>query len=307
MSTEDARIDGKLVVITGATAGIGKVAAIELAKRGAELALVCRNPTKAAGVVAEITQAVPDAQVRVFRADLSELAQVRAVGAELVAELDRIDVLVNNAGLAARRAEATVEGFDDMLAANYLGPFLLTHLVLDLVRAAAPSRVVIVGSEAHRMAGAFDPETFENMGEYAGPVAAQIAYGRTKLLDLLLSDELARRLAGTGVTVNSLCPGGVATDMMDVGPLGAVTRVLARTPLMNTPEQGAQMTIRLATDPSLDGVTGGFYSTTPGAGLFPTAAPRRDPAIARRVYERTCELVGVEELPAVAITGVTPS
>lgn len=288
-------MQGRTVVITGATAGIGKVAAFELAREGASLAIVARNPEKARRVVEELTDAVPGASVRVFRADLAELRDVRRVAGELLDALPVIDVLIDNAGVAATTPRVTGDGYDEMLAANYLGPFLLTELLLERVVASAPARIVITGSEAHRVTGRFDPERFEDLGDYGGP-SAQLAYGRTKLLDLLWADELARRLDGTGVTVNSLCPGAVATELTrEVGIADRVGRVLARTPLIRRPEQGAAVIIRLASDPALDGVTGRFVSSTPGAGFLPTRAVRRDPATADRVVERTRALVGLED------------
>jgi retinol dehydrogenase 12 len=290
-------MNGRLVVITGATAGIGKAAAFELARLGATLALVSRNPAKADSVAGEIRAEVPDAEVSLFTADLSELKQVRVVADELAARFDHIDVLVNNAGIAASKARETVDGFDEMLAANYLGPFLLTHLVLDLVRPAPEPRVVIVGSDAHRFTNRFDPERFEHLGNYTNPLTAQLAYGRTKLLDILFADELARRLASTNITVNSLCPGLVGTDLAsETGLADRALRALTATPLVRTPEQGARMTVRLATDPALAGVTGGFFSSTPLVDRLPRVGARRNPEIARRVYERTCDLVGVSPL-----------
>ncbi|MGH9136813.1 MAG: SDR family oxidoreductase [Acidimicrobiales bacterium] len=289
---------GKTVLITGATAGIGKAAAIELARRGADLALVARNPDKAGTAVGEITTAAPGTAVQVFRADLADTSQVRAVADEITSQLGRIDVLVNNAGIAARRSRRTVDGYDEMFAANYLGPFLLTHVLLDKVRSSAPARIVIVGSEAHRMAGTFDPERFEQLDEYSG-LGVQLAYGRTKLLDILFADELARRLDGSRITVNSLCPGAVATELSrEIGPGSSLGRLASLTPFLRTPEQGARMTVRLASSPEVEGVTGRFFTSTPGAGLLPTVAARRDPAIAARVYERTCKLVGVDPVAA---------
>lgn len=150
---------------------------------------------------------------------------------------------------------------------------------------------MIVGSEAHRFAGKLDPERFEVFDPYRG-VQSQLAYGRTKLLDVLWADELARRLDRSAVTVNSLCPGMVATELVrEVGAASGPARLLAATPLVNTPEQGARLTVRLASDPALRGVTGRFFSSTPGAGLLPTVRARRDPSVARRVYERTLSIV----------------
>ncbi len=288
---------GKSVVITGATAGIGRAAAIELARRGAHVVLVARNDERAKGTVATIEAAAPDASVRWFLGDLASLASVRSVATELEGVLGRIDVLVNNAGIAAVRSRTTDDGFDEMLATNYLGPFLLTHLLLDRVRAAAPSRIVVVGSEAHRVAARFDPERFEDLGTYSG-ITAQFAYGRTKLLDILMADELARRLPPTDVTVNSLCPGLVATELgREAGPAQRVTAFLSATPVVRTPEQGARIIVHLADSDAVERVTGRFFSSTPGAGLLPKAGPRRTPTIAARVYERTCDLLGIEPLP----------
>ncbi len=279
-------------MITGATAGIGRAAALEMARLGASMVVVARNASKAESLKARVTEASVGASVRTFLADLSSLEQVRRVAAEIAEQVGRIDVLVNNAGIAASRNRSTGEGFDEMLASNYLGPFLLTHLLTGSLRASAPARVVIVGSEAHRLTGRFDPERFEQMGSYSG-LNAQLRYGRTKLLDLLWADHLARLSQGSGFTVNSLCPGFVATELVRESRLAErPMQVLSATPIVYTPEQGARMTVRLASDPSLEGVTGGFFSSTPGMGRLPKVRARRDPAIAERVYERTLQLIG---------------
>ena len=288
-------MEGTQVVITGATAGIGKVAAKELVRRGAALALVARNPEKVRGVVEELHDVAPGAAVRVFRADLAELGDVRRVAAEILAALPAIDVLIDNAGVAATTSVVTADGFDEMLAANFLGPFLLTELLTERLVASAPARIVITGSEAHRVTGGFDVESFETMGGYTNPVSAQQAYGRTKLLDMLWADDLARRLDGTGVTVNSVCPGLVATDLARDSPADRLFKALAATPLVRRPDQGAAVIVRAATDPALEGVTGRFLSSTPGAGFLPMSSRRRDPEVARRVTERARALVGLED------------
>src|SRR5688572_10827258 len=154
------------VVITGATSGIGNAAALELARQGARLTIVCRNDDKGAATVAQLREAVPGLLVDVVRCDLADLESVRRAGYELVDRYDAIDVLIDNAGVNDTQSSRTSEGFDHMMASNYLGPFLLTRLVLDRVKTAAPSRIVVVGSEAHRMAGPFDPERFEKLGRY---------------------------------------------------------------------------------------------------------------------------------------------
>jgi NAD(P)-dependent dehydrogenase (short-subunit alcohol dehydrogenase family) len=234
---------------------------------------------------------VPGASVDVLLADLSELHQVRRVAEEISERYPAVDVLVNNAGVQDMRPRLTSDGFDHMLASNYLGPFLLTSLVLDRVKAAPAGRIVIVASEAHRNAGRLDPETFEHLGDY-NRASALRAYGRTKLLDLLFALELARRLESTGVTANSLCPGFVATNLVGGKPvLGPVDQILSRTPLLRRPEQGARMSVRLATDPSVAGVTGRFFTSTPGMRFLPPARATRNVELQGRIWERTCGLV----------------
>ena len=179
------RIDGRRVVITGATSGIGRATALELARRGASLAIVCRNRGKGEATVAEIEAAVPGASAELVEGDLADLASVRKAAQELRDRYDHIDVLINNAGVHAVAPRLTLDGFDHMLASNYLGPFLLTNLLLDRVTAAAPARVIVVGSEAHRLAGRLHPERFEDLGDF-GLLGSFRAYGRTKLLDLSL-------------------------------------------------------------------------------------------------------------------------
>jgi len=279
-------------VITGATSGIGRAAALELAGQGARLTIVCRNTDKGAATVAELRSAVPGLSADVVRCDLSDLESVRRAGFELIDRYDAIDVLINNAGVNDTESALTADGFDHMIASNYLGPFLLTRLVLDRVKAAAPSRIVVVGSEAHRMAAPFDPERFEDLGRY-GPMNNNLAYGRTKLLDQLFANELARRLAGTGVTANSVCPGLVATNLVDMGPLRPIMQAVARTPFVNTPAEGARLVVRLAADPKLEGVTGRFYTTTPGMRLLPPVPAMLDTQLQRRIWERTETLVGL--------------
>lgn len=180
-----------------------------------------------------------------------------------------------------------------MLASNYLGPFLLTNLLLSAIAAAAPARVIVVGSEAHRLAGHLDSEHLADLGEY-GLVNSFRAYGRTKLLDILFATELARRLNGTGVTANSFCPGTVATGLYEQMPaFRAIAPVLTRTPLMRTAEQGARIIVRLAADRSLAEVTGRYFTSVPGLGLLPPVRVRRDANLQRRIWKRTAELVGL--------------
>lgn len=287
-------ITGQRVVITGATSGIGYETALELARRGGALTIVCRNPERGKTTAAEIEQAVPGSSVDVLLADLSEFDQVRDVAEQINSRYAAIDVLVNNAGVQNLTPRYTSAGFDHMLASNYLGPFLLTNLVLDRVRSAPAGRVVVVASDAHRMAARFDVESFENLGEYAGSRPAIRAYARTKLLDLLFALELARRLEGSSATSNAACPGLVATNLIEGGPaFGSWDQMLSKTPLLRTPAQGARISVKLATDPSLAGVSGRYFPSTPGSRFIPLRPVVRNASVQRRIWDRTEALVGL--------------
>lgn len=273
-----------IAVVTGASSGIGKETARELARRDHRVAIVCRNPAKGKETLAEL-----DGDVDLFLADLSELAQVRKLADDLHAAYDHIDVLVNNAGVNSAQREVTREGHDRMMATNYLAPFLLTQLLGDLLRAADQGRVVNVASEAHRFAGKIDFDQLPDLGEYRGGLLANRAYALTKLLLILHTRELARRLEGTDITANSLCPGLVATNL--VGAQAMITRVggvLSRTPLVRTPHQGARMSIKLAIDPTID-VSGRFFTSTPAARVLPLVGALGDRELQRELWDRTEE------------------
>jgi NAD(P)-dependent dehydrogenase (short-subunit alcohol dehydrogenase family) len=286
-------VTAPVVVVTGASSGIGKETARVLAKRGLHVGLVCRNPSKGEATVAEIMESAPGATVDLFLGDLSLLSEVKRVADDLHASYDRIDVLINNAGVNLSQHEATVEGFDVMMATNYLAPVLLTRLAGDLVLAAPQGRVVNVASEAHRFAAAIDFDALPDLGDYRGGLQANRAYGLTKLLLILHTQELAHRLATTPVTANSLCPGLVATNL--VGAQAMVTRladVLSRTPLVRSPLQGAQMSIKLATDPAMADVSGEFFTSTSAARILPNVGARADLDLQRELWERTEQWLG---------------
>jgi NAD(P)-dependent dehydrogenase (short-subunit alcohol dehydrogenase family) len=268
--------------------------ALELARRGGSITVVCRNPERGKSTAAEIEAAVPGSSIDIVLCDLSDLDQVRDAAEEINSRYTAVDVLINNAGVQNLTARYTDAGFDHMLASNYLGPFLLTNLVLDRVKAAPAGRIVAVASDAHRMAARLDPESFEHLGEYSGSRSAIRAYARTKLLDLLFALELARRVDGSGVTSNAVCPGLVATNLIEGGPaFGRWDRILSKTPLLRTPAQGARISVKLATDPALAGVTGRYFPSTPGSRFIPLRPAVRNEGLQRRVWERTAKLVGL--------------
>ncbi|MFB4297718.1 SDR family NAD(P)-dependent oxidoreductase [Actinomadura sp. NTSP31] len=283
----------KIAIVTGGTSGIGKEIARGLARAGFLVGIVCRSEMRARETVAELTADVPGARIETFFADLSALQDVRRVAASLVERFDRLDVLVNNAGVHMMRAKESADGFDRMVATNHLGPFLLTNLLLGPLKKGAPSRIVVVASEAHRFAGRLDPRRMAEPGGYRAPGSLRV-YGRSKLMNILFAQELARRLEGDGVTVNAMCPGFVATGLTREMPGNArIGGLLSHTPVMRTPAQGARMALKLALDEEFEGRTGGFYSSTPGAGLVPAAGPLKDEVLRRAVWDQSARLVGL--------------
>ena len=274
-------------IVTGATSGIGKEIARGLLERGASVAIIGRNPAKLAATVDELGGGVDT-----YTADLSELADVRRLADELLAREPRVDVLVNNAGINAGNQLRTRDGLDPMLSTNYLAPWLLTTRLLDRLRASAPARVVNVASEAHRLSDRIDPAQLTEFDAHGGQITINRLYGRTKLELLLFTQELAARVADDGVIVNAMCPGLVATNLVGASsPVTRVANVLSVTPFVRRPAQGAAMAIALALDSKYDGVTGEFFSSTPGAGLLPPHPARKDGDLQRALWDATDRLV----------------
>ncbi len=279
---------GKVALITGATNGIGRVTALELAKMGATTVIISRKPERVQRTVDEIRHVSGNPQVEGLVADLSLMAQVRQVADEFRRKYDRLDVLINNAGGGASQRALTTEGIERMFALNHLSYFLLTHLLLDLLKASAPARIVNVSSDAHRPVrlNFDDLQSKHDWGR-----AGFLAYGRTKLANILFTRELARRLEGTGVTANALHPGMVATGIWSGagGMFGAVVGALA--PLfMKTPEQGAATSIYLAVSPDVNGVSGLYF--TDCQATAPSKAAQDD-AAARRLWDISLEMTGL--------------
>ena len=242
---------GKVCVVTGANSGIGRVTAIDLAGRGATVVLICRNHASGSTVVEEIGQRGGDAALLI--ADLSSQRQVREVAAAFLKRFDRLDVLINNAGVAGWGTRlVTEDGLEATFAVNHLAPFLLTNLLLDTLKASAPSRVVTVSSAAHKNC-TLDLDDLQGERRYSGFGA----YSRSKLANVLFTQELSRRLEGTGVTANCLHPGVVATGIFRNVP--GWIRFILTSPLVLSPERGADTMIYLATAPELAGVSGEYF------------------------------------------------
>ena len=283
--------DAPVIVITGATHGIGRAAAIELARRGAHLGLVARSETKAAQTRADIQREAPGAVVDVFLADLSVLDDVRRVARQIDARYGRIDVLVNNAGLHAFSQRVTADGLPEMVAVNYVAPWLLTDLLRDKLIASAPCRIVNVASDAHRQVRTLEPERdLGSTGAFSMAESFEL-YARSKLMDILFTQELALRLAGTGVTANSCCPGLNASGLgRESKMFNGLAGLLSRLGLLS-PERGARIIVQLATSPEFKEVTGGFFSSTRRFRALPPVPLCRDAELQQRLWRATAERV----------------
>jgi len=277
---------GKVCVVTGASSGIGKATALALARLGADVIMVCRDKARGEAAMAELG-AVAEASVRQLEiADLSRLQDVRDLAARL-SQLDRLDVLVNNAGLVLADHRVSADGFEYTFAVNHLAPFLLTNLLREKLVASAPARVVTVASAAHR-AARLDLDDLQLTRHYNG----WRAYANSKLANIAFTTELAARLAGSGVTANCLHPGSVSTGFGREGStLLRLGLGLGRW-LLLTPGQGADTVVYLASSPNVEGVTGGYFVKRM---LRSPSQAARDPATARRLWEISAELTGLAD------------
>jgi NAD(P)-dependent dehydrogenase (short-subunit alcohol dehydrogenase family) len=242
-------IRGKTCMITGATSGIGRASAIELGRMGAKLILVGRNPKLGQELVREIQGAGnPDSEL--MFADLESQAQIRKLAADFLATKRPLHVLMNNAGVFNMKRRITSDGLEQVFAVNHLAYFMLTLLLLDRIKESASARIINVSSDLHQRATI----KFDDLGgerSYGG----MSSYGQSKLANILFTYELARRLAGTGVTVNCVHPGAVATNLARDNGLTTVAWNLAST-FMKSPEKGARTQVFLASSPEVEGVTG---------------------------------------------------
>jgi len=279
-------VKGKTLLVTGATSGIGLEAAVVLAGRGARLALVGRDPGRTEAAVADVKARSGSAEVSSFLCDFSSQAEIRRLAGEVLARHDRLDVLVNNAGAVNKTRRLTVDGIEMTFAVNHLGYFLLTHLLRDLLVRSAPARVVTVASIGHRH-GTLD---FADLG-YEHGYRIMRSYARSKLANVLFANELARRLAGTGVTSNSLHPGSVATGIWAGAPLWIkpIIQIFFR-PFFLSAQKGGETLVQLAAAPELEGVTGKYFEKGQAVAPAPLAL---DENLGRRLWQVSAEMVGL--------------
>src|SRR6266849_1990963 len=243
----------KVVMVTGANSGIGKAAGLALAKMGATIVMVARNAERGEAARSEIIRESQNNSIDLLLADLSSLESVRQLVAEFQKKYSKLHVLINNAGLFNQRRHVTTDGYENTVATNYLAPFLLTNLQLDLLKASAPSRIVNVSSVGHYN-GHINFDDLNLARDYGG----WKAYGQSKLALVLFTHELAKKLQGTGVTVNAVHPGTVATNIW-TRPFGPVGFIKALPKLfMTRPEQGAQTIVYLASSPDARNLSGEY-------------------------------------------------
>jgi NAD(P)-dependent dehydrogenase (short-subunit alcohol dehydrogenase family) len=273
---------GRTCLITGATSGIGKATSLALAEQGATLVLVGRDRARAEATAAEIGAATGNRDVTVLLADLAVQREVRRVAGEFLATTRPLHVLINNAGAVNLRRTLTTDDIESTLAVNHLAPFLLTNLLLDRLRQSAPARIITVASEAHRF-GALDFDDLGNARRYR----ALRVYGQSKLANILFSNELARRLADSAVTANSLHPGAVATGLGKNNGAWARAVIALLRPFFRSPQRGAATTIYLASSPAVDGVTGQYFVNC--RARRPSRAAR-DLTAARRLWDASAAM-----------------
>ncbi len=272
---------GKRILITGASSGIGRATALGLARCGASLLLTGRTPARCDEALAAV-RAAGAAEARMLRTDFASLDAVRQLAADVRRQVPRLDVLVNNAAVVASRRTLTADGYETTFAVNHLSPFLLTGLLLPLLGRGA--RIVNVASDAHQW-GAVDLDDLQNERRYS----ALRVYGQSKTANILWTLELARRLAGSGVTANSLHPGAIRSNLG--GGQGFALDLLRRLAglFMKSPEQGAETSLHLAASPAVEGVSGRYFAACRER---QPAQYATDPATAARLWQLSEALTG---------------
>ncbi len=286
MENASGGMGGKIVLITGGTSGIGKAAALALAEMGAEVVVTGRNEEKGRAAVEEIRRESGNEKVSLMLADLAVQAEVRRLAEEFQERHDRLDVLVNNAGVIQGQRTETPDGIETTLAINHLAPFLLTNLLLDLLEQSAPSRIITVSSDAQRW-GKIDFDDLQSERRYrAFPV-----YGMTKLANIMFTYELAERLRDTGVVVNCMHPGSVNTEFGKNNRSPFTLLFRAFKPFMRSPEKGADTIVYLAASPDVEGMTGKYLSDRK---VMAASEEAYDESVRKRLWEVSEELTGLK-------------
>ena len=288
--TTEARMDGKVCVITGATSGVGYQAAKQLARGGAEIVIVCRNPQKGKNLRQELNTSF-GVNTSVVLADFTRLDEVRRAAGEILDQHPRIDVLINNAGIHRTHRTLTKAGFETVFCVNHLAAFLLTRLLLDRIIASAPAQILYVNSEGHRFGGL----DLDDLDWAKRPYKGLQGYGAAKTAQLLTIWELNDLLAGTGVIVNAMHPGAVRTQIgMDNGWLYRTYQRFILGPFLQKPEVSGEAIYYLLAAPEMQNVSGKFFNKTNEETPMPHATDR---ALGKQVWSVSEELTGLPHLP----------
>ncbi len=275
----------RIALVTGASAGIGLQTALGLARAGFHVIMAGRDPSRTEDARRTVVRQAAGAAIETAIADFSSLAAVRALAEHVLGANQRLDVLVNNAGLIAPQHRRSADGYELTIAVNHLAPFLLTNLLLERLRASAPSRIVTVASQAHRGAR-LDPATLADPPDWS-PLRA---YGRSKLCNILFTRALARRLTGSGVAAVCLHPGVIATGIGNNAGLAAWGWRLVK-PFLASPEQGAETSLFLATTPDISSFHGAYVI---GKRIAQPDSAAQDDALAERLWVKSARLTGVK-------------
>eukprot|EP00062_Callorhinchus_milii_P021490 gi/632978261/ref/XP_007905810.1/ PREDICTED: retinol dehydrogenase 12-like isoform X1 [Callorhinchus milii] len=284
--SSDIRLDGKTVLLTGGNTGIGKETARDLAKRGARIIIACRDMEKGTAAVKELVEDSGNESIIVKKLDLADTKSIREFAAQINDGEEQINILINNAGVMMCPYSKTADGFEMQFGVNHLGHFLLTYLLLDLVKRSSPARIINVSSTAHKM-GSINFKDLNSEQSYSSIKA----YGQSKLANILFTKELAKKLEGTGVTVYSLHPGAVRTE------LGRHLNVVIRASFKlfhfftKSPTEGAQTSIYCAVAPELETKTGQYYSDCAQVDCSRAASNEET---AKKLWDVSCKMVGID-------------
>uniref|UniRef100_UPI0037E933C6 retinol dehydrogenase 12-like n=1 Tax=Semicossyphus pulcher TaxID=241346 RepID=UPI0037E933C6 len=276
------RLDGKTVVITGANTGIGKETAIDLAKRGAKIIMACRDPERGQAAVKEVIETSANENIVYMKLDLADSKSIREFAEAINKDEPKLNILINNAGVMVCPYGKTADGFEMQIGVNHMGHFLLTHLLIDLIKKSAPARIVTVSSMAHSW-GTIKLDDINSEKNYE----KRAAYSQSKLANILFTRSLAKRLEDTGVTAYSLHPGVVQTDLWRhlSGPQRVIMKMVS--PFTKNSSQGAQTSIYCAVEPSLAEESGGYYSDCAPANC---AAAGKDDVLAQKLWDLSCQM-----------------
>ncbi|MHA1488285.1 MAG: SDR family oxidoreductase [Promethearchaeota archaeon] len=285
MSEYNNQLNGKICMITGANSGIGKATAIQLAKTGIHIVMVCRNKERGENAQKEIKEESGNNNIDLLIADLASLNKVKEMVDEFKSNYDYLHILINNAGEFNKKRTLTIDGYESTFAVDYLAHFLLTNLLLDIIKKSAPSRIINISSNIHLY---FKINLDDLMSEKK--YTSQKAYANAKFALVLFTHELARRLDGTGVTVNALHPGHARTKMTKPKNWISKLFLFLLSPLIVSPEKAARTSVYLASSPEVEGVTGNYFKKCKA---IKSHEMTYDESIQKKIWEISEKLVDI--------------